>query len=72
MINIHNKKEVKRYENELTECRVYCKCGCSIVFQVQTDKLICRWCGRTVYNNSLAKFRKVMREELNDNNCTNN
>ena len=65
------KAETRRFEENISECRSYCKCGCSITFAVKTDKIVCRWCGRTAYNNSLARFKKIMKELSEDDNNTN-
>lgn len=44
-------------EEELRECRAYCKCGHSIAFKASTPSTICSYCGHRVINNSKARFR---------------
>lgn len=50
--------------------RVYCPtCGHSMLFYYNTPKLICTWCGHSVYNiNSIgkkAKFHEKLKKQIN-------
>lgn len=59
--------EEKKLYDELTEIRVYCKCGHSIYIPAYEEKIHCNWCGRYVYNkNELgrkAKFRDTFKKK---------
>lgn len=35
----------------------YCKCGHSILFQAQTKRIICSYCGNWVYNHKKDEFK---------------
>ena len=55
----------KRRAIEITKNSVKCKCGCVSVFQAQTDRIICRWCGNWLYRTPQLKFKYEMKERLN-------
>ena len=59
------KEEDNRRANNYNETRVICKCGRRLPVPVYKDKIMCKWCGRTVYNTSRAYFKNKLMEEIN-------
>lgn len=58
-----NKKDDRKFQ-EIMECRKYCKCGHSILFQKQTKHLICNYCGKMVFNTKKDEFEYRMKEAM--------
>ena len=54
-----------KYCKELEPCKVYCKCGHSIIFPVYDEYKICSHCGRKVKNTSKTRFRYLLLKERN-------
>ena len=44
----------------------YCTyCGHSILFQMQTKRVICKWCGHWVYNKNNEEFKdKLLQKKM--------
>lgn len=58
-------KEMTKYFDAMVERIVKCDCGHAIVFQEQTDRIICSWCNHWVYRNPKIKFKYKMMEAKN-------
>ena len=57
-------KEDSKIFNERQDNTKYCRhCGHSILFQVQTKRIICSHCGYWVYNNKEDEFRDLLLEK---------
>lgn len=47
----------------ISDCRCHCTgCGHVVYFSVKTDKIICKYCGRTIQNKSRARFEYMLKE----------
>lgn len=55
------KNDTKLLES-ISNCTIKCKCGCSNVFTIKTDRIICRWCGNYVYRDSKTEFKYKIKE----------
>ena len=64
MIKSKRYKEDSKRLNSITENTIKCKCGCSITFCVQTDRVICNWCGNYVYRTPELEFKYKIKNEL--------
>lgn len=49
-----------KYQSNIMQCRVTCKCTHTIYMAVYDETAICRYCGRTVKNDSLARFKYML------------
>ncbi len=58
--------EDKKLMDVLSNFRVKCKCGNTIVFVSNREKIICKRCSRYVYRNKKLEFKdKLERERRN-------
>lgn len=53
--------EVMKIWQNRQKCRVYCKCGHSILIPTKRGKLICGWCGSTVYRDKKLEFKERLK-----------
>ena len=44
--------------------RVVCECSSVTYFKPSREKLICRWCGKTIYLDDKVKFKEKLMQEL--------
>lgn len=58
------KEDTKKFES-ICQNTIKCKCGCSNVFNFQTERQICRWCGNYVYKDNKTEFKYKIKEQLN-------
>lgn len=62
------KADLKLREDEARRT-VRCSCSHVVVFSAKTEKVICHWCGRYIYNTNergqKAKFRDTLKKTLN-------
>lgn len=49
---------------ERADNRVKCRCGHSMTFPFDKEKLICSWCGRLVYKNKKTEFKEVLKTTI--------
>ena len=57
-------KELNKLENVRQEMTVTCKCGHRVLFQVQTDRIICTYCGNWVYRTPKLEFEYKLKEKM--------
>ncbi len=53
-----------KYLNELQNNTYSCKCGHRVVITNRVNKVICDWCGRSVYKNKKDEFMDKMEIKL--------
>lgn len=59
------KAETKRW-NEIRKHSKYCKCGHTVII-MNTDKVLCSWCGNYVFKDDKTEFMYRMKENLKKN-----
>ena len=55
--------------DDITKRTKKCKCGHSITFKKETNRVICNWCGHWCYQNKFDEFKyrlRIERDKLND------
>jgi hypothetical protein len=57
-------KEIRELANKLSDNRVYCKCGHSILFTGNVDRIFCDWCGNYCYKDKQTEFKYKMQSKL--------
>ena len=57
-------KLIEKYQDNLEELKVKCKCGHSLTMPAFVNKGICSYCGSTVYNNTKLHFKYKLRKEM--------
>ena len=66
--------ELTKLLSDMTQARIVCKCGHSVLIPQRKDKKICSWCGNYVFKNKHDEFvyrmneinRKKMKGEKNE------
>jgi len=60
--------EDKKLMNVLANFKVKCKCGHTMVFVTNREKIICTYCGRYIYKNKKLEFKdKILKERRKKN-----
>ena len=57
---VYSEVEYKKLSDAFMDSMVYCKCGHSQQIKPSKEKVICKYCNRTVYNHSKARLRFLM------------
>ena len=57
-------KQLMKYANIMTENKIKCNCGHSVVLPPKVDKIICHWCNNYVFKNKKIEFEYRMQEML--------
>lgn len=52
----------------LSKITVYCKCGHTNYIPSYKSKIICNWCGRSVYKNNYEEFKEKLTVKLRKEN----
>lgn len=66
--SVSGRKKTKEeiLESHLTNYKVKCKCGHTIII-IKRDKVLCNFCGHYVYRNKKEEFKDKMRSLINGN-----
>lgn len=59
-----NFKEMREHELKLLKLNVKCKCGHTVNFTSNKNKIICSWCGNYVYKNKKVEFIEKLKKEM--------
>lgn len=59
-----NFNEMRKYADQISKATVYCKCGHGSVFSIQTDRIICSYCGHYVYRTPQLEFEYKLKEKM--------
>lgn len=47
----------------INDCREQCLCGYVVYMSAKEQKCICKYCGRTIVNNSKARFKYMLSQQ---------
>ena len=67
MVKKTNFREDTKMFDSYSQGKVKCKCG-HTNFMVDTDRMICSWCGNYVYKNKQVEFKYTMQSMLSKKN----
>lgn len=59
-------EEIKKYSEIITQNKVKCMCGHSVIIPPHVDKVLCRWCGNFVFKNKEVEFKYRLKEKINN------
>lgn len=59
-----NEKELSKMLEGMTNARIICKCGHSVLMEDKTKMAICNWCGHLVFKDKKTEFEYRMKEKL--------
>lgn len=65
---MHSYKKDKKLFEVYSQYTVKCKCGHSVTILNRTKKVICKWCGKTVYFDKKQEFKELLGKTMRCNN----
>lgn len=57
-------KEIKILDDKMSDKKVYCTCGHSMIFTNGVDRIFCDWCGHYCYKDKKTEFKYKMTSKL--------
>ena len=58
-------RKIKKYMNEVSKHKYYCKCGHTLFMPYGVDRKLCDWCGYYFYKDKKYEFKERLGALLN-------
>lgn len=53
-----------KWFRERVDNKVKCRCGHSMAFPYDKEKMVCSWCGRYVYKSKKIEFEETLKSKI--------